>query len=104
MSFQDDTIKIKEVVISRKKSIQILPGYKKITIDSSILMNYSHSTLADLLSENSEIFIKSYGMGGTATPSFRGTGASHTQIDWNGININNPMLGQSDLSLYTSRY
>ena len=38
-------------------------------------------------------------MGGTATPSFRGTGASHTEIAWNGININNPMLGQSDLSL-----
>ena len=38
-------------------------------------------------------------MGGTATPSFRGTGASHTQIAWNGININHPMLGQSDLSL-----
>ena len=38
-------------------------------------------------------------MGGTATPSFRGTGAGHTQIVWNGININHPMLGQSDLSL-----
>jgi len=39
-------------------------------------------------------------MGGTATPAFRGTGAGHTQIAWNGININNPMLGQSDLSLF----
>ena len=26
-------------------------------------------------------------------------GASQTVIDWNGININSPMLGQSDLSL-----
>ena len=25
--------------------------------------------------------------------------ANHTLIDWNGININSPMLGQSDLSL-----
>ena len=38
-------------------------------------------------------------MGGTATPSFRGTGAGHTGLTWNGININHPMLGQSDLSL-----
>ena len=29
-----------------------------------------------------------------------GTTASHTLIDWNGININSPMLGQSDLSLF----
>jgi len=99
MSFQNDTINIKEVVISRKKINSDPAGYKKITIDSSIIKNYSHGTLAELLSENSKIFIKSYGMGGTATPSFRGTGACHTQIAWNSININHPMLGQSDLSL-----
>jgi outer membrane cobalamin receptor len=98
-SIQNDTIEIKEVVISRKKLNTDPAGYKKVSIDTSILKNYSHSTLADLLSENSNIFIKSYGMGGSATPSFRGTGASHTQIAWNNININHPMLGQSDLSL-----
>lgn len=99
MSFQNDTIKIKEVLITRKTINLDPPGYKKATIDSSVLNNYSHATLADLLSENTGIFIKSYGLGGTATPSFRGTGANHTQIAWNGININHPMLGQSDLSL-----
>jgi outer membrane cobalamin receptor len=98
-SLHSDTIKINEVVISRKKINPDLIGFKKITIDSSILNKYSQGTLADLLSESSAIFIKSYGMGGTATPSFRGTGASHTQVAWNGININHPMLGQSDLSL-----
>ncbi len=100
MSFKNDTIEIKEVVISRKKLNTDPAGYKKTTIDSSILMNYSN--LSELLSENSTILIKSYGMGGVATPTFRGAGASHTQIDWNGININSPMLGQSDLSLIPS--
>lgn len=99
MSFQYDTVKIREVVISGKKVSDEPAGYKRTTIDSSILPVYSHRTLADILSENSGIFIKSYGMGGTATPSFRGTGASNTQITWNGINIDHPMLGQSDLSL-----
>ena len=37
--------------------------------------------------------------GDLASPSFRGTGASQTVIDWNGININSPTLGQADLSL-----
>lgn len=99
VSLHTDTIKIKEVVISRKKASSDLTGFKKVTLDSSTLANYSQATLAEMLSDNSKIFIKSYGMGGIATPSFRGTGASQTQIAWNNININQPMLGQSDLSL-----
>jgi outer membrane cobalamin receptor len=99
MSLQTDTIKIKEVLISRRKLNSEQTGYKRITLDSLIFKNYSHNTLADLLNDNSKIFIKSYGLGGTATPSFRGTGASQTQITWNGLNINHPMLGQTDLSL-----
>jgi vitamin B12 transporter len=102
ITFDDDTIKIKEVVITRNKSHSDLPGYKVVTFDTSALKIYSHNTLADILSENSMIFIKSYGMGGVATPSFRGTGASHTLLTWNNINISNPMLGQSDLSLIPS--
>jgi iron complex outermembrane receptor protein len=99
LPYSNDTIKIKEVVITGKTTRSDPPGYKKITLDSSILANYSHSSLSDVLSENTGIYIKSYGMGASATPSFRGTGASHTQIAWNGININHPMLGQSDLAL-----
>jgi outer membrane cobalamin receptor len=100
MSFQRDTIKIREVVISSKKIGAGVTGFKKICVDSSVLRNYSNGTLADLISASSLIFVKSYGMGGTATPSFRGTGASHTQIAWNSINLNSPMLGQADLSLF----
>ena len=99
ISIQNDTIVIKEVFISWGKNNSGIPGFKKETVEPAILKDYSHSTLADLLSENSLVFIKSYGTGGTATSSFRGTGSSHTQIAWNGININNPMLGQYDLSL-----
>jgi vitamin B12 transporter len=99
MSFESDTIKITEVVISRNNIKSESYGYKKSTLDSSVLISYSNRALTDLLSENTEVFIKSYGMGGTATPSFRGTDASHTLVDWNGININSPMLGQTDLSL-----
>jgi vitamin B12 transporter len=99
MSFQNDTVKINEVVISSRKISTNIAGYKKIIIDSSILNNYSHATLGEMLSANSGIFIKSYGMGGTSTPSFRGTGANHTLVTWNGLNLNHPMLGQSDLSL-----
>jgi vitamin B12 transporter len=98
-STDNDTIKIKEVVISMNRIDSEPAGYKKMSIDSTVISNYSNRNLSDMLSDNSNIFIKSYGMGGTATPAFRGTGASHTLIDWNGININSPMLGQTDLSI-----
>lgn len=94
-----DTIPIKEVIISGHVKNSLLPGFKSSAIDSSILTSYNSRSLSALLSGQSMLFIKSYGMGGTATPSFRGTGASQTLIEWNGISINSPMLGQSDLSI-----
>jgi vitamin B12 transporter len=101
-SLSEDTINIKEVIISRKQISSDLPGFRKISIDTTLLKNYNNISLAELLSLSSQVFIKSYGSGGSSTSSLRGTGASHTQVSWNGININNPMLGQTDFSLITS--
>lgn len=95
----NDTVRIREVVISRNKTISENPGFKKVSFDTIALSDFSNSNLSELISHNSLVFIKSYGAGGQAAPSFRGTGASQTLIDWNGININSPMLGQADLSL-----
>jgi outer membrane receptor protein involved in Fe transport len=94
-----DTVYIGEVVISRSKPDSRLPGFKKFTVESEIPGEYSLSGVADVLAENSAIFVKSYGLGGSATPSLRGTGASNTKVAWNGIKLENPMLGQTDLSL-----
>jgi outer membrane cobalamin receptor len=99
LSIGRDTISIGEVIISSKKSNSESTGYKKTSIDSSVLKLTVHSSLADLLTQYSAVSVKSYGMGGTASPSFRGTGAGHTGLTWNGISITHPMLGQSDLAL-----
>jgi len=99
ISFGNDTINIGEVIISSRREFSESTGYKKLSIDTIVLKYSSHNSLADVLSQYSGVFIKSYGMGGTATPAFRGTGAGHTQLTWNDININQPMLGQSDLAL-----
>jgi outer membrane cobalamin receptor len=93
----NDTLKLKEVEI--KPSFQLNnQGFKKVRMDSTLLLNRINTNLSTILSQNSTIFIKSYGSGGLATASFRGTSANHTQVEWNGININSPMLGQMDLS------
>ena len=73
-------------------------GFKRIKFDSITLIPHIASDLSLILSEYSTIFVKSYGNGTLATPSFRGTTAQHTQVQWNGINLNSPMLGQIDLS------
>ncbi len=70
----------------------------KTVIDSLQIAHSANSSLAELISKSTPAFIKTYGQGSIATISFRGTGASHTQVQWNGININNPMLGQVDFS------
>lgn len=74
-------------------------GMKQTHVDSIVLIDKVHLTLSELLSENTSVFIKSHGRGALATASFRGTAASHTQVTWNGININSPMTGMVDFSL-----
>lgn len=76
---------------------RVLPSHKVTIIDST--RSKTALTLAELIQNNSAVFIKSYGTG-LASISFRGTGASHTQVLWNGIALNSPMNGQVDFSLY----
>lgn len=57
------------------------------------------NTLNAVLSENTAIYVKSYGVGNLSTVSIRGGSASQTQIIWNGFSINSPTLGQTDLSI-----
>ena len=73
-------------------------GMKETMMDTMVMLNKANLSLDALLSENSPLFIKSHGRGAMATASFRGTAASHTQVNWNGMNINSPMLGSVDFS------
>ncbi|MDT8400303.1 MAG: TonB-dependent receptor [Bacteroidales bacterium] len=74
-------------------------GMKESVVDSVIILEKINLSLSDLLSENTPVFIKDHGRGALATASFRGTAPSHTQVSWNGININSPMAGMVDFSL-----
>ena len=92
-----DTLRLKEIEVKANFPVDHM-GFKRVRLDSTILMPHIDANLSTILSQYSTIFIKSYGNNNLATPSFRGTTAHHTQIEWNGININSPMLGQTDLS------
>ncbi len=92
-----DTIKLTPVTI-QAKPIYSLSGFKQTDADTTALRSLDYASLADLLSRHTPIFIKSYGQGNLATASFRGTSASHTKVLWNGMEINHPMLSQTDFS------
>lgn len=68
-------------------------------VDSAAVAESVNLSFAELLTKHSPLFVKSYGLGSLATVSFRGTAASHTTVEWNGLAINNPMLGQVDFSM-----
>ena len=73
-------------------------------MDSIVLKENIALSVADVLTFNSSIFVKNYGRATLSTVSFRGTSASHTQVSWNGMKINNPMLGMTDFSMIPSYF
>jgi iron complex outermembrane receptor protein len=68
-------------------------------IKTAEIINSQSQSLDRTLQSHSGIFIKTYGAGSISTISLRGGSSSQTMISWNGIPINNPMLGLNDLSL-----
>jgi vitamin B12 transporter len=92
-------ISLTEVEITGVQSKQFTSGKKIQQFDSLTKQNFNSANLGELLSVNSPVFIKNYGPGNLSTSSFRGGNASQTAILWNGFNIQNNMLGQTDFSL-----
>ncbi len=95
----DSVKQLSPIEVSSSRLTKFSSGNKTETLDSTLLNRYSARNLADLLSNESQVFIKSYGLGSLATTSFRGAGASHTAVLWNGFNLQSPMNGLLDMSL-----
>ena len=96
-------ISIEEVTIVGKRPMKEI-GIQQTKLDSAILKENIALSIADVLTFNSSIFVKSYGRATLSTVAFRGTEASHTQVTWNGMRINNPMLGMVDFSMIPSYF
>ena len=94
---------IPEVTIYGKRPMKDI-GVQKNHLDSVVLKENIALSMADILTFNSSIFVKSYGRATLSTVSFRGTSPSHTQVTWNGMRINNPMLGMTDFSMIPSYF
>ncbi|MEG1634822.1 MAG: TonB-dependent receptor plug domain-containing protein, partial [Rikenellaceae bacterium] len=97
LNLYTDTVR---VTSSYKAAPTQTVGARQSIIPINIITQSSVKSLADLLTENSMIYIKSYGDGALATSSFRGTNSTHTAVNWNGIKINPAMSGGFDFSQF----
>lgn len=94
----DSTQKLQPVFIKSLRIESLNKGTFIQNITNTDLISRQGSSMAEILQENTPVFIRNYGSGGLATASFRGSNAYHTPVIWNGINIQNPMNGQIDFS------
>ncbi len=91
------TRKLKEVTVTSIRPMKEI-GIQETRFDSTALRDNIALSMADILAFNSSVFVKNYGRATLSTVAFRGTSPSHTQVTWNGMRINSPMLGMTDFS------
>lgn len=91
-----DTVFVKARRVERSKEVNI--GTRVSKLDEGLLLDNQTKSLSEVLADHSTIYIKSLGQGALSTSSFRGTSSSHTQVNWNGININPAMSSSFDFS------
>lgn len=98
-SAQNDTIMLESVEINAEYVFnKVSKETLERKIDTAVIKRLQTRSLSHLLIQHSPVFIKTYGPGGSASASFRGTTASHTLVLWNGFQLNSPSLGEVDFS------
>ncbi len=95
--YLSDTLKLGEISVFSSRPVE-QTALTVTELDSALLSRQISRSLSELIAENSSLFIKSLGRGALATVSFRGTSPSHTIVNWNGLELNSPMLGMVDFS------
>ena len=95
-----DTIRLDEITIKGSYFERFSAGSQIQSFDSSRMSNFYALNLNDLIRAEAPVHFKSYGNGMLSSISFRGTGAGHTAVLWNGMNVNQPTVGQTDFSLF----
>jgi vitamin B12 transporter len=99
---KDSVRQLKTVIVQQSRLNDYVIASYELPLDSSVLALSSNGSLTDLLRKQGFGHIRTYGPGGLASPSFRGTGSSHTAVLWNGLNLVSPLSGQLDLSLVSA--
>ena len=100
---EERTVAIREITVIGQRPMKEI-GVQQTKLDTIALKENISLSMADVLTFNTSIFVKNYGRATLSTVAFRGTSPSHTQVSWNGMKINNPMLGMTDFSMIPSYF
>jgi len=94
-----DTLLLNEVNVTDYRIKKSTENFVQVKIDSATQSAFLTSNLSQLMIQQNGTLVKAYSPGNIASLSIRGSTAQQTAVIWNGMNINNPMLGQADISL-----
>ena len=95
---QQDTLMLETVEVSATRLLKYAHGTKVDIVNiSSFTKNLDKE-----ITGKSGIYFKEYGNGQLSTIAFRGTSAAHTNVIWNGNNLNSPTLGLTDFAIIPS--
>ncbi len=96
----DTTIFLHEVNINSNILQNLSSGNKIQSLPSKTIQAYQNSNLLEILSDHSMVNIKSYGISGISNISLRGSQTNQTAVLWNGINLQDPLNGSINPSLF----
>lgn len=94
-----DTMQLSEIEVTDYRTKLSGEHLNTVKLDSATRSAFAFASAAQALLQLNTCFVKAYGPANIASLSVRGSTAQQTALVWNGININNPMLGQADVSL-----
>jgi iron complex outermembrane receptor protein len=97
LSAQTDTVALQPVQVV-DYTIKANQSTKQQIINLDSLAQLGRFNLGQVLQIQTPAFVKTYGGNGIATLSLRGSGANHTRVFWNNLDISSPSLGLADLS------
>jgi iron complex outermembrane receptor protein len=100
----DSVIHLSEIEVTSSRLNRLSTGLNITRFDSLTLEINKGKSLSSLISDETPVYIKSYGPGNLSTISMRGTSSTQTGLYWNGIRLNPPNIDMEDLSLYPSSF
>lgn len=92
----------KSELLSNDQRNNFTVGQQNQRLDTTFKVFYQMQSIAQVLADQSTVFVKSYGVNGLATLSFRGASAAQSAVLWDGVPLSNPTLGMVDVSLLNS--
>jgi len=95
-----DTLSIIDGVDIIANKMSFNSNLSSIEINNEILSSRSSESLDQILRDYSGINIKTYGFNGMSNIGIRGSNSNHTAVLWNGINLQDPLNGGVNLSLF----